>query len=212
MRLHDLTGQRFGRLTVVNRAGSGKDRQALWLCQCDCGNNCIVYASNLRKGHTKSCGCLQKEATSIANTTHGHRHSKLYGVWNSMIGRCHRKNNDSYPHYGGRGITVCDEWHSFDKFLSWALEAGYKEGLSIDRVDNNRGYSPSNCRWVTMCIQANNKRSNRYIEHDGSSHTVAEWANILGIKEATLRKRLNEGWDVHRAFTASVRGGGSNDN
>ena len=212
MSFHDLTGQKFGRLTVVNRAGTGKDKQVLWLCKCDCGSNCIVFASNLRKGHTKSCGCLQKEATSKANKTHGMRHSRLYHIWNAMIGRCHRKADRAYPSYGGRGIAVCDEWHSFAGFHSWALAAGYEDGLSIDRIDNDLGYSPSNCRWVTRYVQANNKRSNRCVEYNGETHTIAEWAEILGIKYATLRKRINDGWDVEKAFSAPVRGGGSNDN
>lgn len=192
----DLSGQRIGRLLVKERRGSDSWRSALWFCKCDCGNECIVSSSNLRKSHTQSCGCLQREATSKANTTHGHRYSRLYGIWNAMIGRCHRKNSKAYPLYGGRGIAVCDEWKSFEGFLKWSLENGYEDGLSIDRVDNDKGYSPDNCRWATMEIQANNKRTNITIEYNGEHHTIAEWSKILGVKYATLYMRYKRGMEV----------------
>ena len=212
MSFNDLTGQRFGRLTAVNRAGNSKSGHIVWLCKCDCGSNLMVTASNLRRGHTKSCGCLQKEATSKANTTHGMKSSRLYGIWNAMVGRCHSKTNHAYPLYGGRGITVCDEWRSFEGFLSWAIANGYGDLLTIDRIDNGLGYSPSNCRWVTRYVQANNKRSNRCVECNGETHTIAEWARMCGIEYGTLLKRINSGWDVERALSAPIRGGGLNDN
>lgn len=124
-----------------------------------------------------------------------------------MVARCHRKNTKAYPDYGGRGITVCDEWkRDFQAFYDWAMANGYNDTLSIDRKDNDKGYSPDNCRWATTEIQANNKRSNISVEYNGESHTLAEWSKILGIKDATLRKRLNDGWGIEEAFTVSLKG------
>lgn len=205
-RLIDLTGQRFGRLVVKERRGSDSYKSSLWLCKCDCGNECLVASHNLRTQHTQSCGCLQRERTAEAHTTHGHRHTRIYGIWNTMVARCHRKNTKAYPAYGGRGITVCDEWkNSFQSFYDWAMENGYNDGLSIDRIDNDKGYSPVNCRWVTMETQSNNRRSNITVEYNGESHTVAEWAKILGIKYGTLHKRLEEGWSAEDAFHTPVK-------
>lgn len=204
-RLIDLTGQRFGRLVVKVRRGSDNWKSSLWLCQCDCGNNCLVSSHNLRTNHTQSCGCLQKEATSRALTTHGYRNTKLYGVWNSMLSRCQRKNNSAFAHYGGRGISVCDEWRAFDGFLRWSLANGYREGLSIDRIDNDKGYCPDNCRWETMKVQANNRRYTLKAEYNGEIRTVAEWADTYGIKYATLRKRLKSGWSIDAALQTPTR-------
>ena len=158
MMLIDLTGQRFGRLTVLKRAET-INKRTRWLCRCDCGEEVIVEAYNLKKGHTQSCGCLQREAASKANTTHGMRGSRLYRIWVCMHNRCYRKCYHAYNHYGGRGITICDEWHDFQAFQYWAIENGYNDDLSIDRIDNDKGYYPDNCRWVTMEEQNRNKRA-----------------------------------------------------
>lgn len=159
MVLRDLTGQKFGRLTVLQRAET-INKRTRWLCRCDCGEEVIVEAYNLTKGHTQSCGCLQKEATAKASTTHGMRNSRLYRIWNCMHTRCYRKSYHAYKHYGGRGIAICDEWlHDFQAFYDWAMENGYKDNLTIDRIDSNGNYSPSNCRWTTMAIQNKNKRA-----------------------------------------------------
>ena len=199
--LVDLTGQRFGRLLAIERRGSDAWRSAMWLCKCDCDKECLVSSHNLRTGHTQSCGCLQSEMTSKANTTHGHRNTRLYGIWNAMKGRCHRENTQAFPSYGGRGIAVCDEWKTdFSAFYEWAMANGYRDDLTIDRIDNDKEYSPNNCRWVATEIQANNKRSNVVIEYKGEQHTLAEWSKILGIKYATLRKRLEKGWSIEGAF------------
>lgn len=207
----DLKNQRFGRLVARERCGSNSQRCALWICDCDCGNECIVSSHNLRTLHTQSCGCLQRENTSVANTTHGKRHSKLYGVWNSMIGRCKRESSSAYKDYGGRGISVCEDWMDFQIFYNWAIENGYREGLSIDRIDVNGNYCPENCRWTTKIVQANNKRNNEVIEYNGIQHTASEWSRILGIKHCTLRKRLREGWSIEKAFSTPIRGGDAND-
>lgn len=205
-KLLDLAGQRVGRLLVQERQGSATWGSPMWLCKCDCGNWCLVASSNLRKNHTQSCGCLQRERTAEALTTHGQAHTRIYNIWNMMVARCHRKNTKGYPEYGGRGITVCDEWrNSFQSFYLWAMANGYNDELSIDRVDNDKGYFPDNCRWATKYVQSNNKRSNRTIEYKGETHTVAEWAKIFGIKYATLRKRFVSGWNAEEAFHTPVK-------
>ena len=159
MVLIDLAGKQFGRLKVIERAET-VNKRTKWLCECDCGNEIIAEAYNLKSGHTQSCGCLQSEAASCANKTHGMTRTRLYRIWNCMHNRCYRKSYHAFKHYGGRGIVVCDEWlHDFQAFYDWAIANGYKDDLSIDRIDPNKNYSPDNCRWATMAEQNKNKRA-----------------------------------------------------
>ena len=137
---------------------------------------------------------------------HGMCQTKLYGCWDSMKSRCYRKSAGNYHNYGARGITVCDEWrNSFDAFRDWALAHGYKEGLTLDRIDFNGNYEPSNCRWVTMKEQQNNRRNNKLIEYKGATLTQAEWCDIFEIPFHVLRNRLLRGWSIERAFTTPIR-------
>ena len=194
----DLTGQRFGRLTVLRKAVSRKGKQIRWLCQCDCGKISIVEGSSLRRKFTKSCGCLISETASkvykeIAknNRKHGKEPYRLYVIWRNLRHRCNNEKDKNFKYYGARGITVCDEWNKdFRPFRDWALQHGYAENLTIDRINNNGNYSPENCRWVDYKVQANNRRSNHLITFNGETHSVTEWSNIYKISAAVLYGRL----------------------
>lgn len=196
--LRDLTGQTFGRLTVVGRAedsiSAGGRHRVMWVCECKCGNNITVYGDNLAKGATQSCGCLRAELLSIKRTTHGQSKTRLYSIWRAMRNRCYRETDRYYDRYGGRGIYVCDEWNNdYASFADWAINAGYQDGYTIDRIDNDGAYTPTNCRWVNRTVQANNRSSNRILTVDGESHNVTEWANILEVSPKTLFSRVYAG-------------------
>lgn len=207
--LVDLTGQKFGRLTVLERAENAKDRKTRWLCRCDCGNEIVVYGRYLRGGNTKSCGCYHRERAKTlgeANATHGLSHTRLYVIWSGMVRRCHNPKAQRYSDYGGRGISVCDEWRDdFLAFREWALSNGYQEDLSIDRMDNNKGYSPDNCRWATDAEQANNMTSNTMITFNGKTQNLKQWSHELGMSYTALVFRFKRGWPIEKAFSTPVR-------
>jgi len=204
-RFIDLTGQRFGRLYVLHEAGRSASGKVLWQCRCDCGNEKTIVGGDLRSGRTASCGCYHQEVVTGQATVHGARFSRLYRIWCAMKYRCDSHSANRYADYGGRGIKVCAEWeHSFSAFQRWAVENGYSDELSIDRIDGDAGYSPENCRWANAVTQARNKRSNRNLIFQGTTQSVAAWADETGIPAGTIYSRLDRGWPIERALTEPV--------
>lgn len=202
-KLIDLTGQRFGRLTVIERAGAKPTR---WLCECACGRKIEINAYSLNSGRTTSCGCFARECRSERKKTHGKAYTRLYNVWRCMKQRCLNPNHISYRNYGGRGITVCDEWlHDFQAFYDWAMANGYdsdapKGQCTIDRVNVNGNYCMENCRWATRKEQNNNTRANRKIAFAGRTMTMAEWREELQISKGTVDARRALGWTPEEAL------------
>lgn len=196
-RFIDLTGQRFGRWTVLRYAGSHNG--AFWECRCDCGTVRVVRGCSLRYGESKSCGCSRAEATARENTlrktTHGMSRTRLYSIWANMKYRCSPScSKHFYDLYYGRGIRVCPEWENdFEAFYRWAMAHGYRDELSIDRIDNDGNYEPSNCRWVTEEVQANNRSTSKFITYNGETLTEKQWAKKLNISYDTIRYNLSKG-------------------
>lgn len=213
-KLIDMTGQKYGRLTVISRAENATDKdgtiRAKWNCICDCGTLITVRGKDIRSGNTKSCGCMNREAISASNlankTTHGGRYTRLYKIWRGMKDRCYNDKLSYYARYGGRGIMVCKEWlDDFQSFKEWALVNGYSDNLTLDRIDVNGNYEPSNCRWVTMKEQGNNRRTNHTLTYNGETKTISEWAETTGLSKGAIWHRIDMGWDVESALTTPAR-------
>lgn len=200
-------GQKVGRLTVIGREANkleGTAVRACWLCRCDCGNTIIVTGHSLGKaergnGGTQSCGCLMKEKP----IKHGRTGTAAYRSWHMMLQRCTNPKNPAYRSYGGRGIRVCDEWKDFRNFYADMGDAA--PGLTLDRIDNALGYSPSNCRWATRGEQGNNRRTNTFITFNGVRLTMAQWAKKTGLGIYCLRSRLASGWTIDKALSTPKR-------
>lgn len=211
-KLIDLTGQRFGRLVVLERAENSKRGNTRWKCKCDCGNERVIEGNALRREHTKSCGCRAKEVAKSINTTHSESYTRLYRIWSQMIQRCTNPKQKRYPDYGGRGITICEEWkHSYIAFRNWAMANGYDENApkgqcTIDRIDNDRGYSPDNCQWTTITEQNRNKRNLHYVTINSETKPVAEWCKQYNLSHQTVHSRLRNGRTPEEAFGIVPRG------
>ena len=201
----DLAGKRYGYLTPIKIVGKDNRHNNLWECQCDCGNIVITTATQIKSKNTVSCGCFRKkiiDSIGDISKTHGESKTRLYRIWYTMKRRCYDENFNRYNDYGGRGITVCDEWHKYENFAKWAKSNGYSDTLTIDRIDVNGDYCPENCRWSDYVTQSNNRRNNRFISRNGRTLTCAQWAKEIGMKASILYERLYvEHWDIERAFT-----------
>ena len=203
----DLTGQYFGYWKVIERFANTEGRCTKWLCECKCGTRKVVNGATLRNGTSKSCGCMRTELLIGRVRTHGKRKTRLYRIWAQMIQRTTNKNQKDYDYYGERGIAVCKEWReSFDTFEQWAKENGYAENLTIDRKDNNKGYEPGNCHWVTMKEQSRNTRRTHYLTYNGQTKPLTDWADEMQIPRFVLDTRINKlGWSVEKALTTKVK-------
>lgn len=209
-----LNGKRFGRLQVRLFAGITKQNGALWLCDCDCGNVCVVRSTKLRTGWTKSCGCFHRERSAEAHRVHGAKDGRRkgakvkegYWLWYNLRHRCENEKYPQYKDYGGRGIRLCDRWKGKDGFSNFLADMGERpKGMTLDRIDNNGNYEPGNCRWATRLEQANNKRNNRMLTYKGKTQSLPMWARELGIKRSTLDMRVRvRKWSVERALTTPV--------
>lgn len=212
-KFRDFTGERFSKLIVINldhtKLFNGK-KSFYWKCQCDCGNICIVQSSNLRAKHVKSCGCLYKEVNRSYMIKHNSLKTKEYKSWECMKSRCFNPNNWRYRHYGGRGITVCDKWkNSFSNFLK---DMGNKPSskYSIDRINTNGNYEPSNCRWTTITEQNYNKRNTVYLEYNNKTQTLKQWADELNIPISLIRNRYYGGLATNKILNEKINGEGIN--
>jgi len=187
----DLLGQTFGNLKVIERVGSDNSGRSVWMYQCKCGALKTARGKDLRQGKITSCGCMKGKS----NITHGLSNTRIYQTWLGIRKRCGNPNAYEYENYGGRGIVVCDEWkNNFISFYKWATENGYKENLTIDRVNNDGNYEPTNCRWADRITQQNNTRSNHPITINGKTHNINQWCRIAGLPRTTVKSRLRYGW------------------
>lgn len=201
----DLTGQQFGRLTVVSFAGI-VNRRARWECVCTCGARIVTGRQDLRSGRTRSCGCLRRENTTAIKTTHGMRHTPEYKAWAAAKGRCTNPTDRAYEYYGGRGITFSPSW--LDSFENFLADMGMRPSPrhTLDRIDNSKGYAPDNCRWASRMEQANNRRSNHLVTYQGETRTLRAWSDITGIPYKTLHTRIiARKWSAERTFTTPIK-------
>lgn len=197
----NMEWKKYGELTVIEKSKSNING-VYWICQCSCGKKVEVLGASLRRGDVKSCGCLRIKKS----TKHGLSKSRIRTIWKGMMERCYNKNSCEYHNYGGIGIKVCEEWHNVEVFAEWAHSNGYdgnaeRGKCTIDRIDNSKGYSPDNCRWVEQKIQANNKRTNLKLEYNGTTKTLAQWCEELNLDYGKTWYRIRKlNWDVTKAF------------
>lgn len=209
-KMQDLKGKRFGRLVVKSFDGI-KNGAYYWICKCDCGNEKSICSCHFKYGKTNSCGCYNKELISKRTTKHHLTNTRLFKIWRGMIDRCYYKTHKYYKNYGGRGIDICKEWKDdFKSFYDWAIKNGYNENAkrgkcTIDRIDNNKGYFPENCRWVDMYVQQNNTRKTKKVWYNNVNITLEELSKLCGISKSILYKRLYKGWSIERATTQKIK-------
>lgn len=203
----DFTGQRFGKLVIIERLEkNGKRNSYYFKCKCDCGNECKVLRVDMVNGNTKSCGCMSSRNIAGDRTrTHGMRMTRQYNIWSKLKARCDNPNTKSYKDYGAKGITYCEKWKSFEGF--WEdMQEGYEDDLTIDRIDYTKNYCNENCRWITKAMQAQNKSDNVIVEYNGEKLPLKTMCNKLNLPYRTIRYRIKSGWSVNDAFEKPIKG------
>lgn len=199
MKLKNLTNLRFGRLLVLYRTKESK--QTRWMCKCDCGNIKSIRSTHLISGKIVSCGCYKKERQILGVTKHGLSKSRIYRIYRNMINRCYWEKQKEFKYWGGKGIIVYDKWkNDFMNFYNWSMNNGYEENLTIDRIDNNKNYEPSNCRWVTAKKQAENLPTVKLYEYNGEINNLFYFAHKYNCEEKLIRGRVSRGWNIKKAL------------
>lgn len=208
-------GQKYNKLTIIelNHINNYKDKKGIirhreyYKCLCDCGIYIITEKSQITTGHTKSCGCLKKVSRVKRNDFHGLSKTKLYYIWGTIKDRCYRTKSIDYKNYGGRGITVYQKWQdNFVNFYNWAINSGYKDGLTIERIDVNGNYEPNNCTWIKNELQSHNRRNNHYLTYNGKTQILSEWAKEMNLHNgSTISGRLKRGWSIEKALTTPIK-------
>ncbi|WBF81889.1 hypothetical protein [Staphylococcus virus vB_SurM-PSU6] len=208
MNKDDYIGLKYGRLTVISWDGKRGIHHYV-KCKCDCGNTKSIRLYRLKTGETKSCGCIRKELfeeNRRGNIKHGKSNSRLHTIYRSMKARCYSVKNINYSNYGGKGIEICDEWlEDFMNFYNWAHNNGYKDDLTIDRIDSNGNYEPGNCRWVDYKTQSRNRNYNKLLKFQGKELCVTEWSDLTGIASGTIHSRLRMGWSIEKTLSTPVK-------
>lgn len=205
MEIKNEIGNNYGRLNVLSR-GSSTNNHAYWNCICECGNLTTVRGADLRNNKIRSCGCLKNETTSKIFKKHGLSNHKLYDVWTKIKSRCYNKNDKDYKNYGGRRIKVCDEWmNDFMSFYNWSLSSGYIDKLTIERIDVNNDYKPSNCKFIPNCEQSLNWRRSLKFTYKGETKDIRYFSNKYNINYYALRARLTQyKWDINKAIETPI--------
>lgn len=198
----DLSNQKFGKLTAIKIVGTDKSKRKVWLCQCDCGNQTTVVGTYLSSGNTTSCGCIRRELNKTRAIKHGNYNNRLYKIWYEMKRRCYNKNRKAYKYYGAKGISICDEWlNDYMNFRNWALDNGYNDTLTIERIDYTKNYCPENCTWITQQEQTQNSSHNHYLTLNDKTMTITQWSIYLGMAPKTIRSRLKKGWKLENVLS-----------
>lgn len=199
----DITNQKFNRLTAIERIYCSRQKKMAWNCLCECGGSIVATYTQLKSGNTKSCGCLNHEKILERNTSHSESKTRLYKIWVGIRQRCNNPNKKSYVNYGGRGVKVCDDWDNYLNFKEWAISNGYEDDLTIERIDPNGNYEPSNCTWIPKGDQSKNRRSCNFLTFNGKTQTVSDWARELNINRTTINTRLRKGWAIDKVLSNS---------
>lgn len=199
----DLSGKIYGRLTVIERDYAKNKKDIYWKCQCSCGSPIkSIRGDKLKNGDTQSCGCLRTELKTLHGDATRNRRTRLYKCWCNIKSRCNNPADTDYMYYGGRGISICQEWETdFSTFKTWAICNGYENNLTIERKENSKGYNPLNCYWIHQKEQSKNKRNNILITYNDQTKCLAEWCVELNLKYSRVRSRLLRGWSIYEAFT-----------